>query len=309
MRERAMEPSAYHRRLRVTGALRAMSLSFKKLKQASAASLALPELSGGYLALNALLQSFPRASARLRGFLRNGLPPVATQWEPAGEADDSAASRHSAVGETAQLFASAAADLFRSIGLTAFAPIVVLCGHEARVENHPHRAALECGACGGQSGRHNARLLAMALNQADVRRLLRHHHGLHIPDETVFLAAVHITTTDEIEWIELPGMSPEMERMWQQLDRDVRRAGAHAAAERLEQLPGAKGRMARREAVRRASDWSEARPEWGWRATAPFGSAVCPISMQSCAARCSRTTTTGGAIPTGPTSARLCRVL
>ncbi|WP_231862845.1 putative inorganic carbon transporter subunit DabA [Alicyclobacillus mali (ex Roth et al. 2021)] len=263
MRERAMEPSAYDRRLRVTGALRAVGLSFKKLKQASVASLALPELSGGYLALHALVQSVPRASARLRGLLRDSLPLVQTRWELAGEAHRSADPRNSALGGTAQLFASAAADLFRSIGLTEFARMVVVCGHEARVENQPHRAAFECGACGGQSGRHNARLLAMALNRADVRRLLRDQHGLHIPDETVFLAAVHITTTDEIEWVEVPKMPAQTERLWQQLDTNLRRAGACAAAERLEQLPGAEGRPDQREVVRRACDWSEIRPEWG----------------------------------------------
>ncbi|WP_062305523.1 putative inorganic carbon transporter subunit DabA [Alicyclobacillus sendaiensis] len=263
VQERATDEKAHRRRRKMSNAVRAMGLTFKKLKQASVGSLALPELSGAYLALHAVWQAFPRVSAHVRDVLRECLPAVPTRWEAVGETDGAPAQPNCAPAEPAHLFAEAAAQLFRSLGITTFSRVVVLCGHEAQVENQAHRAAFECGACGGQSGRHNARLLAAALNQEAVRRLLRDRHGLVIPDDTVFLAAVHITTTDEIEWVELAGMSPQQSRVWQQLDQDLRRAGANAAAERLEQLPGAEGRPAQREAVRRGHDWSEVRPEWG----------------------------------------------
>ncbi|WP_134984954.1 putative inorganic carbon transporter subunit DabA, partial [Xanthomonas axonopodis] len=78
-----------------------------------------------------------------------------------------------------------------------FARLVVIAGHGAKVVNNPHASALHCGACGGYSGEVNARLLASLLNDSEVRAGLA-ARGIVIPADTLFLAALHDTTTDAV---------------------------------------------------------------------------------------------------------------
>ncbi|ACA19955.1 conserved hypothetical protein [Methylobacterium sp. 4-46] len=150
--------------------------------------------------------------------------------------------------------------VLRAMSLTStFAPIVLLVGHGANVVNNPHASALHCGACGGYSGEVNARLLAQLLNDADVRAGLR-ERGLEVPADTVFLAGLHDTTTDEVTLYagDLPGGSPlqglEPVRVW------LAQAGKLARAERALRLPRARDNAS---VVRRSRDWAETRPEWG----------------------------------------------
>lgn len=90
--------------------------------------------------------------------------------------------------------------LLRSIGLVStFAPIVYIIGHGASSINNTHYAGYDCGACSGRPGSVNARVAAMIGNRADVRALLR-ERGIHIPEQTVFIGALHDTTRDEIEY-------------------------------------------------------------------------------------------------------------
>jgi len=149
--------------------------------------------------------------------------------------------------------------VLRAMSLTGnFARLVLLTGHGANVVNNPHASALHCGACGGYSGEVNARLLASLLNDAEVRRGLA-RNGVEIPDDTLFLAALHHTTTDEATLYaeDHPSSAHKIDleraRAW------LASAGKIARTERALRLPRAAGEAAIR---RRSRDWSETRPEW-----------------------------------------------
>ena len=150
--------------------------------------------------------------------------------------------------------------VLRAMSLTTtFAPIVLLAGHGATVTNNPHASALQCGACGGYAGDVNARLLAGLLNDLEVRAGLA-GRGITIPDRTVFVGALHDTTTDTVtlfeQDIEGTALSTDLAevRAW------LARAGAAARAERALRLPRAGDAAS---VMDRARNWAEVRPEWG----------------------------------------------
>jgi uncharacterized protein YbcC (UPF0753/DUF2309 family) len=91
----------------------------------------------------------------------------------------------------------------RNIGLTTqFAPVVLMVAHGSTTTNNPHFAAYDCGACSGKPGAPNARAFAQMANEPMVRSLLA-ERGILIPAETVFVAALHDTTADTVEYFDL----------------------------------------------------------------------------------------------------------
>jgi uncharacterized protein YbcC (UPF0753/DUF2309 family) len=166
-----------------------------------------------------------------------------------------------AVGEQAEL----AAGILNAMGLVkAFAPVVMLVGHGSSTRNNPHKAGLDCGACGGQTGEVNVRVLARLLNASEVREALA-GHDIHIPSDTRFLPALHNTTTDEIEVFDVE--DPD-ERLHQWLQA----AGEQARRERAGRLglDGLSDKALAEASRRRARDWSQVRPEWGLADNAAF---------------------------------------
>jgi hypothetical protein len=154
----------------------------------------------------------------------------------------------------------AAETVLRAMSLTTgFARIVLLAGHGATVTNNPFASGLHCGACGGYSGEVNARLLADLLNDREVRTGLL-DRGIDIPDETLFVAALHDTTTDAVTLFDADmattGRGAELDqvRAW------LLSAGTSARAERALRLPRAETGAS---VPDRARDWAEIRPEWG----------------------------------------------
>jgi hypothetical protein len=153
-----------------------------------------------------------------------------------------------------------AATVLKAMSLTgSFARLVLFAGHGANVVNNPHASALHCGACGGYSGDVNARLLASLLNDREVRAGLS-ARGITIPDDTLFLGALHDTTTDAVTVFAGDHPSPSHAADLDQAKRWLATAGALARVERAKRLPRVSHGS---QVLRRAREWAELRPEWG----------------------------------------------
>lgn len=151
----------------------------------------------------------------------------------------------------------------RATGLSSgMAPTVLVVGHGSETTNNPMAAALDCGACGGQTGLPNARVLCALLNDGEVREGLR-KDGINVPEATVFVPALHNTTVDRVT------VHPGKGVAWNEQDAAycvslLEEACAGAREERAARFPGAVDRAsALHKARRRSSDWAEVRPEWG----------------------------------------------
>lgn len=169
--------------------------------------------------------------------------------------------------------ADLAARVLHAMGLDkAIAPLVVLVGHGSQSANNAHAAALDCGACCGQTGEVNARVLARLLNEAPVRHLLS-ERGILIPHNTMFVAALHNTTTDELEPFDLDTLSPEALQHWDRFAASMVHAGDQVRRERAPKL-GLDPRLGRAELLgqlrQRANDGAQTRPEWGLAGNAAF---------------------------------------
>jgi len=159
-----------------------------------------------------------------------------------------------------------AATAFDLMGWESFGRLVAFVGHASETANNPYDASLDCGACAGNPGGPNARVLAAVCNDDDVRAALR-DRGVDLPEDTVFVAGEHNTTTDEIE---LYGDVPESHAAdLAALRADLADARESATAERVESA-GGDAAAGVREAERRAADWAETRPEWGLAGNAGF---------------------------------------
>lgn len=160
--------------------------------------------------------------------------------------------------------AELATSILKGMGLTKdFAPTVLLVGHGSVSSNNPHAAGLNCGACGGQSGEVNAKVLAQILNSQAVRTHLE-PRGIHIPNATTFIAAVHNTTTDDLTCYGLTSQQP-----WQKWLAGAVRSAQAARAESMGITAKTPATMAN-EFRSRTNDWAQLRPEWGLANNAAF---------------------------------------
>ncbi|MBU4435610.1 MAG: DUF2309 domain-containing protein [Alphaproteobacteria bacterium] len=149
--------------------------------------------------------------------------------------------------------------VLRAMSLTTnFARLVLLAGHGANVVNNPHASGLHCGACGGYSGEVNARLLATLLNDPQVRFGLA-PEGIEIPADTLFLGALHDTTTDAVTLYADDHSSAPHQADIRQAELWLKAAGVISRGERALRLPRASGEGSLKG---RSRDWAEVRPEW-----------------------------------------------
>ncbi|MEQ9260843.1 MAG: DUF2309 domain-containing protein [Roseovarius sp.] len=158
-----------------------------------------------------------------------------------------------------------AATVLKAMSMTkGHAPTVLLLGHGGNVANNPHESAYHCGACGGYTGDVSARLLAALLNDPEARNGLA-EHGVDLPEDTVFVAGLHDTTTDTVTLYDTdPGCTPGAD--FKAIKGWFEKAGAAARAERAIRLPNATPDTV----ASRAANWAEIRPEWGLAGCAAF---------------------------------------
>jgi uncharacterized protein YbcC (UPF0753/DUF2309 family) len=254
------------------GERRRLAKLWKTFRTSAASCFTFVEVAGlGYapkLLTDALGWTRPVPSPERAGLLPSEIRKLRLRLDPHPDRGADAGPRVLSTDERADL----AARILKTMSLTrGFAPVVLLVGHASPTVNNPQASGLDCGACGGYSGEVSARVAASLFNDPSTRAALR-SLGIGIPEETIFVAALHDTVTDTVRILEKESLPterrPEIERIETWLDA----AGRTAAEERARRF-GPEVLTAsrlRRAALRRSRDWAETRPEWGLARNAAF---------------------------------------
>ncbi|HSP51815.1 MAG TPA: DUF2309 domain-containing protein [Cryobacterium sp.] len=210
---------------------------------------AFAEVSGWlYGAISVLRTLTPTLQARIQRFLT---PSTATLPSTVTITDSFTLEERAAMAETA----------VRMMGVTQFAPLVVLAGHGSESVNNLYQSALDCGACGGNPGGANARASAAIFNDPNVRALLV-PRGIDIPSDSFFIAAEHNTVSDAVTLLDRHLIPESHVDAAHTFDRAQRTATELLLRERARDLPGASPRSPGR-VQGRAHDWAEVYPELG----------------------------------------------
>jgi uncharacterized protein YbcC (UPF0753/DUF2309 family) len=150
-----------------------------------------------------------------------------------------------------------------------FAKFVMIMGHGSSMVNNPHATGYDCGACGGHSGEANAKVAAAVLNNREVRAGLQ-RENIFIPVDTVFLASLHDTTTDEVSIYNEYDVPDESKADLEELKKSLKVAGHRTRGERSFRLALQNGSDIDKAILSRTKDWSQTRPEWGLAGCSSF---------------------------------------
>jgi uncharacterized protein len=269
------------RRRAAVGALRVLKNTWSAVKGDVAAPFAMVEAVGGLsVATLAGKTVAPTGFARMIDAIERRIAPppaLAPVVDLECRAEDGGGGWWGMTTEEQTFYAAAA---IRIMGLAApFARLVALCGHGGATVNNPYAAALDCGACGGNHGGPNARVMAAIFNKPAVRAALA-RQGIEIPEDTLFVAAEHNTTTDRVTLfpgigLDGAGAPPDSHQAdLARLTRDLEAAARANSGWRARHLPGGGGGGRRRDALShvlaRSLDWAQVRPEWGLARNAAF---------------------------------------
>ena len=114
-------------------------------------------------------------------------------------------------------------------------------------------------------------MAAALLNDPQVRRKLS-SRGFQLPAETLFVAGVHVTTTDEVRLLDVAAIPASHADRVEQLREWLVEAGRLARRKHAQALGllGFRDGLLNRLLRRRSRDWSEVRPEWGLARNAAF---------------------------------------
>ncbi len=212
---------------------------------------------------------FPAAYGKWRKRIHDAIvPPVSTEWTVDRNEEEG-------VGFPEEEQATHVESVVRAMGLTTnkVARLVAMVGHQSTSDNNPYESAIDCGAVWGNSMEPNVRLFARMANKPQIRKFMA-DSGIEIPEDTIFIAAEHNTTTDEAIIFDEEDIPESHKKDIEVFKRGLREATIRTAHERYFRLPGAKDNASQEEAVkdikRRASDWSETRPEWGLSQNAAY---------------------------------------
>ena len=214
-----------------------------RFRQAAVSSFAFVEAAGPFYAGKLVRDALGKGTARLSA---SPAPQVVGGLDATAKAETGAA-------------------VLKAMSLTQnLGQVVLLLGHGGHVTNNPHESAYHCGACGGYTGEVSARLLAILLNDPETRSGLA-ERGIDVPEDTVFVAGLHDTTTDEIT-VYRDDLSADAVKGLVRIDSWLSQASEIARAERAVRLPGATAARV----AERAFNWAETRPEWGLAGCAAF---------------------------------------
>ncbi|MCX6126935.1 MAG: DUF2309 domain-containing protein [Proteobacteria bacterium] len=119
-----------------------------------------------------------------------------------------------------------------STGLSKnLADLVILVAHGSTTVNNTHFAAYDCGACMGKPGSPNARAFAIMANIPEVRKRLK-ASNIVIPESTYFVAALHDTTRDEIQFFDVENLGEAHRKLVDRFTTSSKAALANNARER-----------------------------------------------------------------------------
>lgn len=231
--------------------LRSFLNAYQQLKYNYATPFQLADAMGPWSGLWMVLKNFfpKQLSVFLSKILEKWIPSENLQLEISG------------ISEKEQI--EYAEVILKLMGLTQdFGKLVVFCGHRSTSTNNPYASALDCGACGGNKGENNPKILAQILNQPNVRQQLK-QKGINIPVETYFISAVHDTTTDECQLS--MGASVGHAYLIDQLKVDLEIARQNNLIYRSQHFD-----TSSKDFSKKSLNWAEVRPEWGLARNASF---------------------------------------